>query len=72
MGRAEKSEVAKAAGVLVCTGAAMRWNTTQPQKKEKITPSAATWMDLQIIILSAVSQRKTSITWYHFHVEPKL
>ena len=27
MGRAEESEVAKAAGVLVCTGAAMRWHT---------------------------------------------
>ena len=30
-------------------------------KKSKIMPFAATWMDLEIIILSEVSQRKTSI-----------
>ena len=72
LGRAEKSEV-KAAGVLVVyTGTAMRWNTTQPLKKEKIMPFAATWMDLEIITPSEVSQRKTTITWHHFHVEPKL
>ena len=28
-------------------------------------------MDLEIIILSEVSQRKTSIIWYHFYVESK-
>ena len=28
-------------------------------KKNKIMPFAATWMDLDIIILSEVSQRKT-------------
>ena len=27
-------------------------------KKNKITPSATTWMDLDIVILSEVSQRK--------------
>ena len=31
-------------------------------KKNKITPSATTWMDLDIVILSEVSQRKK----YHF------
>ena len=32
-------------------------------------PFAATWMDLEIIILSEVSQRKTNIIWHHLYVE---
>ena len=31
-------------------------------KKDEIMPFAATWMDLEIIILNEVSQKKTSIT----------
>ena len=32
-------------------------------------PFATTWMDLEIIILSEVSQTKTNIMWYHLFVE---
>ena len=34
-------------------------------------PFAATWMDLEIIILSEVSQTKTNIICYHLYVESK-
>ena len=44
------------------------WNTTQPLKKNEIMPSAATWMQLVIIILSEVSQTKIN-TIYHLYVE---
>ena len=33
---------------------------------------AATWMDLEIIILNEVSQRKTTNKCYHLRVEPKM
>ena len=36
----------------------MQWSTIIIKKNE-IMPSAATWMDLEIIILNEVSQRKT-------------
>ena len=32
---------------------------------------AVTWMDLEIITLSEVSQRKKNITWYNLYVESK-
>ena len=32
-------------------------------------PVAATWMDLEIIMLNEVSQRKTNIIEYHSYVE---
>ena len=30
---------------------------------------AATWMDLEIIILCDISHRKTNIVWYHIYME---
>ena len=38
-------------------------------KANEIMAFAATWMDLEIIILSKVSQTKTNIIWYHLYVE---
>ena len=40
-------------------------------KKNELMLFAATWMDLEIIILSEVSQTKTNIVWYHLYVESK-
>ena len=41
-------------------------------KKNEIMPFEATWMDLEIIILSEVSQTKTNIIWYHLYMESKI
>ena len=38
-------------------------------KKNKILPFAETWMDLENVILSEASQRKTNI--YHLYEESK-
>ena len=40
-------------------------------KKNEIMPFAATWMYLDIIIVSEVSQTKTNIIWYHIYAESK-
>ena len=40
-------------------------------KKNEILPFAATWMDLEGIILSEIRQRKTVTVWYHLYVESK-
>ena len=39
-------------------------------KKDEIMPFAATWMDLEIIILNK-SDRERQIIWYHLYVESK-
>ena len=40
-------------------------------KKEGKMPFAATWMDLEVIIRSEVTKKKTNIIQYHLHVESK-
>jgi len=40
-------------------------------KKNEITSFTATWMDLEIIILSEISQKKTSIVSFYLYVESK-
>ena len=40
-------------------------------KENKRIPPAATSMDLEIIVLSEVSQTKTNTIRYHVHVESK-
>ena len=40
-------------------------------KKNEIMPFVATWMDLEIIILSEVSQTKKNTIYYHLCVEAK-
>ena len=41
-------------------------------KKKEIMPFAATCMQLEIVILSEVSQRKTNTIWPHLYVESKI
>ena len=40
-------------------------------KKDKIMPFATTWMQLEIIILREISQKKTYAIWYQLYVESK-
>ena len=39
--------------------------------KNEMLPFAATWMDLEGIMLSETSQRKTNSVWYHLYVKSK-
>ena len=41
-------------------------------KKNETMPFAVTYMDLEIIILSEVSQKKTSTIWYCLSVESQI
>ena len=41
-------------------------------KENEIMSFTATWMNLEIIILSEVIQKKTNTIWYHLHVESKI
>ena len=40
-------------------------------KKNEILPFATTWMDLEGIMLSEISQMKTNTVCYHLYVENK-
>ena len=40
-------------------------------QKNEIVPFAATWMDLDSVILREVSQKETNIILYCLYVEPK-
>ena len=40
--------------------------------KNEIMPFVATWMDLEIILLSEVSQKEKDNTIYHLYVEYKI
>ena len=42
--------------IYIYTHTHTQWNITQPLKKNEIMPFAAIWMDLEMIILSEVSQ----------------
>ena len=42
-----------------------------PIKKNRIMPLAATWMDLEIIILNEVRKTKADTKWHHLHAESK-
>ena len=41
------------------------------QKKKEIL-LLATWINLEDIMLSEISQRKTNTTWYHLYMELKV
>ena len=44
---------------------------SSPAKKKEIRPFAATWTDLEIVIQSAVSQRRRNIIWHPLYVKSK-
>ena len=43
----------------------------QSHKKNEILPFAVTWMDLENIMPSEISQKKANTAWYHLYVESK-
>ena len=42
------------------------------RKKDEMMPCAATWMDLEIIILCEARRRKTDTIWCHLYMESKV
>ena len=40
-------------------------------KKKEILPFGTTWVDIEGITLSEISQRKTNPAWSHFYVKSK-
>ena len=41
-------------------------------EKNEVMLFVATWMDLEIIVLSEVRGQKTNTTWYHLYVESRI
>ena len=58
---------------LVSSGGQVQWNVIQPLKDNEILPFIATWINLEGIMLSEISQKKTNTTCSscHLYVEPK-
>ena len=52
--------------VYICNGILL-----SHKKKEIMQHVATTWMDLEGIMLIAISQRKTNIILFYLYVEPK-
>ena len=46
-------------------------HTEYRSDKNEVMPRAATWMNLEVILLSEVGRRKTNTVWYHLPVESK-
>ena len=40
-------------------------------KKDEVMPFAATWMDLEIVTLSEINQRRRNIIWYPLYADSK-
>ena len=53
------------------TYAHTQWNTTQSQKMNEILPFAATCLDLNCIMVSEKSHRRTNAVYYHLYVQSK-
>ena len=47
----------------------IQWNITQSLKKNEIMPFATKWVDLEIIIISDVSQTGEANITYHLYVD---
>ena len=45
------------------------YNQNLIMKKKEIMPFVATWMDLEIVIFSEVSQRRRNIIWHPLYAE---
>jgi len=48
-----------------------QWNITQPLTMDGILSFAATWIDLEGIMLSEISQRKINTVGHHLSMESK-